>query len=477
MFKCDHSTLRLSFNTFNEVKAGNMPEYGEFCLLELKDGRYTGGEWNPREYKSKKSTEGKFIRGTADSVDSSEVSRWHSLERYDLTECLEDEEIGLINLGHKTEEARSVVFKDFKTFKDGLPKQEQYCLLILKTGGLGSGRWDYWRDKKSGTFIYAPALACYGMEEVWAWTELSTDDIFASEEKAEKERLLEEELNRSPSTDPVKFKYGTDIGVYYEKALEKLRKDYPWASLSQMKKKTQYIITPVHGKYIFGLDNGTFMDSKLVDEWKDGDTADEFVDFLCEYTRDAVRDSDPAVKFKFGTDVGPYLEKAFNNVKREYRWLDKKIIGSAWHYDIKQIDGDFEFVSRSSGESDYFVLDCRSAEDFIKYVEHDYQNAALRANPVVSRYEVKFGDIEIHGWHLEHYIFFKLKTGDYKVDVQAGDRVTGGNREFFITPYCFEAKTYGEFLDRYLQIVPGYSFGLDKEDLISDVKLKEFLGY
>lgn len=61
--------------------------------------------------------------------------------------------------------------------------------------------------------------------------------------------------------------------------------------------------------------------------------------------------------------------------------------------------------------------------------------------------------------------------------VQAGDRTTGGSREFFITPYCFAAKTYSEFLDRYLEIVPGFSFGLYKKDLLSNEDLRRFLGY
>ena len=61
--------------------------------------------------------------------------------------------------------------------------------------------------------------------------------------------------------------------------------------------------------------------------------------------------------------------------------------------------------------------------------------------------------------------------------VQAGDRVTGGTREFFIPPDCFETKSYEEFLDRYLEIVPGGAFGLYKKDLLSDTGLKEFLGY
>ncbi|MBP5780917.1 MAG: hypothetical protein J6X34_06745 [Clostridia bacterium] len=477
-FVCNYKKLRLSFNEFHTVGAEDMPEYGEFCLLELKDGRYTGGEWHPNDYRNKKSLAGHFTRGTADTVDVSEVSRWHSLDRYDLSNCLEDEEINYINLGPESEDVPFVIFKDFKSFKDGeLPKHEQYCLLILNNGGLGAGRWDQFPNKKEGTFIYAPALACHSMKEVWAWTTLSSDDIFAREEEAEKERQHEAELNKDPSADPVKFKYGTDINVYYEKALEKLRTDYPWATLTQMKKKTPYVIVPRHGQYIFGQDNGIFMGEKVVEEWTDGNTADEFVDFLCEYTKEAVQNSNPSEKFRYGMDIEVYLEKAFENVKKEYTWLDKKIAGSSWQYAIKQVDGDWEFVKKYGKKDDFYVCDCSSSEKFIESVEYDYQQAALRANPAVATYAVPFGHVELHGWNLEKYVFSKLKTGDYKVNVQAGDRVTGGSREFFITPYCFEAKTYEEFLDRYLELVPVRSFGMFKEDLLPNKELRAFLGY
>ncbi len=40
-----------------------------------------------------------------------------------------------------------------------------------------------------------------------------------------------------------------------------------------------------------------------------------------------------------------------------------------------------------------------------------------------------------------------------------------------------KADTYEEFLDRYLEIVPGGAFGLYKEDLLPDEDLKRFLGY
>ncbi len=477
MFTCDYRKLRLSFNEFHNIEKKDMPEYSEFCLLELKDGRFTAGKWSPDNYEDKNSVSGKFIRGTGDTVSYEEVSKWHSLERYDLTSCLEDEEIDFINLGPEKEDAHKAVFKDFKSLKNGdFPKSEQYCLLLLMNGEMAGGRWDEF-EPGDGSFIYAPALACYDMDEVWAWTPLSPDDTFEAEQEAENERRREEELNRNPTADPEIFIYGMDIDVYYEKAREKLLKEYPWATVTQMKKRTPWEIVPCHGQYVFGQSTKLYNGSVAVSEWKDGRTADEFIDFLCEYARDSVKNNNPAEKFRYGLDIEVYLEKAYENVKKDYRWIDKKMLEKNWRYAIKQVEGDWEFLRAYRDENDYTVCDCSSAERFIESVEYDYQNAALAANPVVATYAVPFGRIDLHGWYLERYEFSRLKTGDYKVFVQAGNRVTGGSRTFFITPYCFEADTYEEFLDRYLEIVPGASFGIFKKDLLSDSKLQKFLGY
>ncbi len=480
MFKCDYKKLKIFFNEFHDVDIKDMPEYGEYCLLELNDGRYTAGEWLPNDYEKKKVVSGKFNRGSFDSVDVAEVAKWHSLQRYDLTRCLENELIENIHNGEKTDDTYSVAMGDFKSFKDGdFPKKEQFCLLILNNGEMAAGRWDE-LGEKNGQFIYASALASHSMKKVWAWTPLSPDDVFEREEEKERERKKEEELNRNPVADPVKFKYGTDIAVYYEKALEKLKAEYPWATMAQMKKKTQYLIVPRHGQYIFGMDWGVFNGEPSVREWTDGATADEFVDFLCEYTRETVKNSNPEVKFKYGYDIEVYLKKALDNVKKDYHWIDKKIADGYCRYAIKQVDGEWEFLIKYSGDKKFSVEDCSSADNFIERVEHAYQEAALQANPVIAGYAVpreRIRGIELHGWYLERYEFSKLKTGDYKVLVQAGDRTTGGTRDFFITPYCFEAKTYEEFLDRYLEIVPGNSFGLHKKDLLGDEKLKKFLGY
>ncbi len=478
MFNVDYKKLTLSFNEFHDVSDKDMPQYGEYCLLELKTGDYTAGGWHPTG--DGRPAAGIFIRGTADSVDSEEVARWHSLDRYDLTDSLEKEEVNWINLGPEEEGVRNVQFEGFKSFADRKnPKEEQFCLLIMKDGSLAAGRWNKWRRQAGGTFIYSSALASHSSDKVWAWTSLSTDQFFAMELEREKEKKLEKKLNKNPSADPELFKYGTDINVYYEKALERLREEFDWATLPMMRKQTPvWQIAPLHGKYVFGqISKNYFDDSDVVSPWTEGTTADEFIEFLYRYTHDAVEHSNPEEKFKFGTDITAYLDKAFDHVKKDYRWLDKKMLSNTWQYDIQRVDGDLEFVRRYRDEGEYSVYDVESAERFIECVEYDYQSAALQANPTVASYAPSFGSISLHGWNLERYVFYKLKSGDYKVSVTAGDRVTGGSRDFFITPYCFEAKTYEEFLDRYLEIVPDYSFGLGKKELLPDKELQKFLGY
>ena len=478
MFVVDHKNLTLSFNEFHDVSYKDMPQYGEYCLLELKSGDYTAGGWHPSG--DGHSAAGFFLRGTADTVDSEDVARWHSLDRYDLTASLEEEGVNWINLGPEEEGSRSVQFESFKSFADRKnPKEEQFCLLIMKDGSLAAGRWNKWRREAGGYFIYSSALASHSWDKVWAWTPLSSDEIFAMEEEREKEKRLEKKLNKNPYTDPDLFRYGTDIKVYYEKALEKLREEYPWATLTMMRKETPvWQIAPLHGKYVFGqISENYYDDSDIVTPWTEGTTADEFIDFLCRYTRNTVERSDPEKKFRLGTDINAYLDKAFENVKKDYRWLEKGMLEKTWHYDIREVDGDLEFVRSFRNENEYSVVDAESSEKFIEYLEYDYQSAALQANEIVGSYAPSFGHIELHGWNLESYVFYRLKSGDYKVSVTAGDRVAGGSRDFFILPQCFEAKTYEEFLNRYLEIVLDYSFGLGKEELLPDTKLKKFLGY
>ena len=107
--------------------------------------------------------------------------RWHSLDRYDLTESLETEGVNWINIGREEEEGTcNVQFEGFKSFADKKnPKEEQFCLLIMKDGSLAAGRWNKWRHETGGSFIYSSALSSHGWDEVWAWTPLSVDEFFA----------------------------------------------------------------------------------------------------------------------------------------------------------------------------------------------------------------------------------------------------------------------------------------------------------
>ncbi|MBP5236797.1 MAG: hypothetical protein J6128_04605, partial [Clostridia bacterium] len=395
MFIVNYKDLRLSFNEFHEFTDRDLPQYGEYCLLELKNGDYTAGGWHPSG--NGRTAAGKFIRGTADTVDSEEVARWHALDRYDLTESLEKEGVNWINIGREEEEGdRNVRFEGFKSFADKKkPKEEQFCLLIMKDGSLAAGRWNKWRHEAGGAFIYSSALASHSSDKVWAWTPLSSDAFFAMEVERENEKKREKKLNRNPVADPELFKYGTDINVYYEKALEKLRGAFCWATVPMMKKKTPvWQIAPLHGKYVFGqIEKNWYDDSDIVNPWTEGTTADEFIDFLCRYTHDKVEHSNPEEKFKFGTDIRVYLEKAFKNVKKDYHWLDKKMLRKTWQYDIRKVDGDLEFVRRYWDESEYSVYDVESAEQFIEWVEHDYQDRALRENKTVASYAPPFGHV------------------------------------------------------------------------------------
>ncbi|MCR4895373.1 MAG: hypothetical protein K5891_01210 [Lachnospiraceae bacterium] len=104
MFHANPKTLTLSFNEFHDLSDARLPEYGEYCLLELKNGDLAAGGWLPSG--GEDGVAGRFLRGTADTVDAKEVARWHSLDRYDLSEVLEDEEMGWINLGPGEEDGR-----------------------------------------------------------------------------------------------------------------------------------------------------------------------------------------------------------------------------------------------------------------------------------------------------------------------------------------------------------------------------------
>lgn len=196
-------------------------------------------------------------------------------------------------------------------------------------------------------------------------------------------------------------------------------------------------------------------------------------------------------KFEYGYDVNIYIQKAVERFRQDYHyhWADKSLFGEQYRYAIEEENGKHHYVryvrySRRQVEKE--VLDVKpdfpydkvkNAEDFIARIVSDNEYEMLAQNPKVANYKVQFKPgTDAGGWNLEHYEFNRHKTGDYSAFVQAGDRTTGGSRDFFIPP-DYLTGTFEEFLDKYSDLVPGRHFGLYKEDLEKDEGLKKFLGF
>lgn len=200
---------------------------------------------------------------------------------------------------------------------------------------------------------------------------------------------------------------------------------------------------------------------------------------------------DSGSKFTYGFDVNVYLNKAVERIKEKnyYHWADLSQFHDRYRYAIEEVEGQYHFIRYtlfSENDIERELLDedppnswelVRNGEEFIERIASDNEMNVFFANPKVGSYKVPFkAGLEVDHWYIERYEFNKHKTGDYSAFVQAGDRTTGGARDFFIPPH-FLRGSFEEFLDRYETLVPGEKFGLFREDLIKDEGLKKFLGF
>lgn len=195
-------------------------------------------------------------------------------------------------------------------------------------------------------------------------------------------------------------------------------------------------------------------------------------------------------KFEYGYDIGAYLAKAIDKIKktRNYYWVDLSQFSKQYRYAIEEEMNEYHYIRYIdfTDETVREVLDVspfnewdrvNNADDFIRLIVTDNETHVYAANKKIKCYKVNFEQgLDIGGWYLERYEFLRHESGDYSVFVQAGDRSTGGSRYFFIPP-DFLKGTYEEFLDKHETLVPGKEFGLYKKDLINDTGLKEFLGF
>ncbi len=184
-------------------------------------------------------------------------------------------------------------------------------------------------------------------------------------------------------------------------------------------------------------------------------------------------------KFPYGYDVNKYLEKAYDKLRDMYPWFKEEMLENKCSFAIEKIGNKYQYCyyqEYPSGNVKRFIEDC-DGEGFIEKIVSYSSSYVENANPTIEVFKVPFDyGTDAHGWYLERYEFRLHELGGYSAFVEAGDRCTGGSREFFIPNSFFEG-TFDEFLDKYANLVPGGAFGLYKSDLQETDGLKEFLGF
>ena len=182
-------------------------------------------------------------------------------------------------------------------------------------------------------------------------------------------------------------------------------------------------------------------------------------------------------RFPYGYNVEAYIQKAIEKMTFTYPWVKRELFDKRYEYFIEKINHRYEYVSiyhyEDSPKKTLLKMD---GEAFINRIVWDQEYAVQRYNKVKDVFVVPGqSGKSSHGWYLENYEFRSHQLGGYSVFCQAGDRVTGGSRTFFIPPSFFEGD-YDEFLDKYIELVPP-SFGFSRKELAGITELKTFLGY
>lgn len=182
-------------------------------------------------------------------------------------------------------------------------------------------------------------------------------------------------------------------------------------------------------------------------------------------------------KFPYGYNIDNYIEKAIEKMKETYFWVNKDMFDKKYEFSIKKIDNNYQYISTYHWDDrdDTKILDC-DGEGFIENIINCQRYVVESANKVKEIFEVPGqAGKKLTGWYLERYEFRSHELGGYSVFVQAGDRVAGGSRTFFI-PMSYFSGDYSDFLDKYCNLVPA-SFGFTKKELLNIKELKKFLGY
>ena len=183
-------------------------------------------------------------------------------------------------------------------------------------------------------------------------------------------------------------------------------------------------------------------------------------------------------RFFLGTDVEAYVDEAVRRLKKKYPWADKSMFSSQCSYKVEVEDGRKAFISYVDRYDGTFRRDDENwdGELFIKRIMIDQESRIQSANEIKEVLDVRpdYG-VDCHGWCLERFEFRSHVLGGYSAFVQAGDRCTGGSREFFFAPDEMSG-TFEEFLDKNGELLSG-AFGLTRDYMERFKGLKEFLGF
>ena len=183
-------------------------------------------------------------------------------------------------------------------------------------------------------------------------------------------------------------------------------------------------------------------------------------------------------KFPYGYDLNAYIDKAFEQMKADFPWATRDMMGERTCFGIDKVGGEYQYVRYYSNFDGTYSPDPLNvdSEEFIRRLAEGHDWELERANPVKECIDVEASDRCSGDWFLECYQIRKHEKGGYSVYVTAGNRSAGGSKTVFI-PASYFKLSWEEFLDKYLGLATPGSFYVGKADLERDPRIKEFLGF
>ena len=187
---------------------------------------------------------------------------------------------------------------------------------------------------------------------------------------------------------------------------------------------------------------------------------------LCAYFR--VNNGEITMKVCDWT-IQEYEQAIMKKMSKDYKWYTLDMLKKIDKVTIKSISD----LAGSCKNPKTVVNKC------VKNIQQNIEWCPYLYLKEIDTYHVLFEPQTVAGaWNLEKYSFTKYEGNIYISSVQAGDRVSGAGRNFYIPPRYMQGHSYKEFLEGYFSDIanPG-TFGLSVGKLIDNESLKTFLGF